>query len=147
MKVILKQDVKGLGKGGDLIEVKDGYARNYLIPQGLVASATSKNIKAIEHAQKQIANRIKQERAGAEDLAARLKNVSITIAKRVGENNRLFGSVTNKELAEALREEGLLVDRRFIELEENIKELGVFEVPVRLHQDVTTTVKVWVVAK
>jgi large subunit ribosomal protein L9 len=147
MKVILKQDIKELGKGGDLVEVKDGYARNYLIPQGLVAAATSKNIKTIEHERKVIASRIKRERAGAEEMGDRLKNVSITIAKRVGENNRLFGSVTNKEIAEGLREEGLLIDRRQIELEENIRELGVFEVPVKLHQDVIATVKVWVVAK
>jgi len=147
MKVILKQDVATVGKGGELVEVKDGYARNYLIPQGLVVSATTKNVKRLTHEQTLIANRIKKERGTSEELAARIGAVSCTIAKRVGEADRLFGSVTSKDLEEALREEGLLISRKDILLSEQIKELGVYEVPIKLRQGVTATLKVWVVAK
>ena len=147
MKVILKQDVKGLGKGGDLVTVKDGYARNYLIPQGLVIPATDKNVRRIDHERTLIANRLKKEQQQAMELSERIAVASCTIAKRVGENNRLFGSVTSKDIEEALREEGILVNRKAILLEEQIRELGVYEVGVRLHADVTATLKVWVVAK
>lgn len=147
MKVILKQDIKHLGKGGDLVEVKAGYARNFLIPQGLVAEATSKSIKRVEHVRQMIANRLKKELATSEEIAERIKQTSITIAKRVGENERLFGSVTRKDIEEALREEGILLSRKQIELDDNIKDLGVFEIPVSLAQGVTSTLKVWVVAK
>ncbi len=147
MKVILKQDIEGLGNGGDLMDVKDGYARNYLIPQGLALAATAKSIKSVEHERALIASRLKKERQGAQDIAERIANTSCTIAKRVGENDRLFGSVTSKEIEEALREEGILISKRSILLENQIKELGVFEVPIKLHTDVTATLKVWVVAK
>ncbi len=147
MKVILKQDIKGLGNGGDLIDVKDGYARNYLVPQGLVSPATSKNIKSVEHERQVIASRFKKEKEIAEELAARIAKTSCTIAKRVGENNRLFGSVTNKDIEETLREEGILINRRSIQLDDQVKELGVYEVAIKLHVDVTATLKLWVVAK
>ncbi|RJO68069.1 MAG: 50S ribosomal protein L9 [Myxococcales bacterium] len=147
MKVILKQDIKDLGKGGDLIDVKDGYARNYLIPQGLVAPATSKNMKQVGHERSVIADQLKKERLTAQELAARIQNVSCTIAKRVGENNRLFGSVTTKDIEESLREEGLVIPRRAIQLADNIKELGVYDVAIQLHPDVAASLKVWVVAK
>jgi len=147
MKVILKQDIKGLGRGGDLIEVKDGYARNYLIPQGFVAQATTKNVKSVEHQQAMIASKIKKERMTAQELAERIASTSCTIAKRVGENERLFGSVTSKDIEEALREEGLVISRKCIDLEDQIKTLGVYEVKIKLHSDVTATLKVWIVAK
>ncbi len=147
MKVILKEDIKGLGNGGELIEVKDGYARNYLIPQGLVLPATSKNIKQIEHDQAVIESRLKKLRVSAQSVAERIAATSCTIAKRVGENNRLFGSVTSKDIEEALREEGILISRKSIQLAEKIQALGVYEVPVKLHTDVVATLKVWVVAK
>jgi len=147
MKVILRQDIKHLGKGGDLVEVKDGYARNYLIPQGLVAEATSKSIKRVEHVRTVIANKLKKELATSEAISDRIKQTSITIAKRVGENDRLFGSVTRKDIEEALREEGILLSRKQIELKEPLKDLGVFEIPVKLPQGVISELKVWVVAK
>ena len=147
MKVILKQSIKHLGKGGDLVEVKDGYARNYLIPQGLVVSATAKNVRGIEHERSVISTRLKNERQMAQDLSERISATSVTIAKHVGENNRLFGSVTSKDIEEALREEGLLINRKTIQLDEQIKELGVYDVTIKLHSDVGSKLKVWVVAK
>ena len=147
MKVILKQDIQDLGKGGDLVDVKDGYARNYLIPQGLVAPATSKSVRVVDHKRMLITDRLKKERQTAADLGERIATTSVTIAKRVGENNRLFGSVTTKDIEEALREEGILINRKAIRLEEQIKALGIYDVAVKLHQEVDATLKVWVVAK
>ena len=147
MKVILKQDIAELGKGGELIDVKDGYARNFLIPQGLVFAATTKNMKCLEHERAAIAARIKKERNGSEDLAARIAAVTCTIPMRVGENGRLFGSVTSKDLEEAMREEGLLISRKDIDLPEQLKELGNYSVPIKLRQGVVAMLKVWVVAK
>ena len=147
MKVILKQDIAELGKGGEMIEVKDGYARNYLIPQGLVFAATTKNMKRLEHERAAVEARIKKERNGSEDLAARIAAVTCTIPMRVGENGRLFGSVTSKDLEEAMREEGLLISRKDIQLDEQIKELGNYSVPIKLRQGVVAQLKVWVVAK
>ncbi len=147
MRVILKKDIPELGAGGEIVEVKDGYARNYLIPRGLVQLATTRNVKQLKHDQEVIESKIKKDRATATDLATRIENISCTIAKRVGENDRLFGSVTSKEIEECLREEGLVIKKRHILLEQPIKELGVFEVPIKLHHDITPMLKVWVVAK
>lgn len=147
MKVILKQDIAELGKGGELIDVKDGYARNYLIPQGLVFAATTKNMKRLEHERAAIEARIKKERSGSEDLATRIAAITCTIPMRVGENGRLFGSVTSKDLEEAMREEGLLISRKDIQLDDQIKELGNYSVPIKLRQGVVAQLKVWVVAK
>lgn len=147
MKVILKQDIKDLGKGGDLVEVKDGFARNYLIPQGLVAEATSKNVKNVEHVQKMISKRLATEAAESMAISERIAQVSITISKRVGENNRLFGSVTRKDIEEALREEGILINRKQIQIDDNIKELGVYDIGIRLPQNIDAHLKLWVVAK
>ncbi len=147
MRVILKKDIPELGVGGEIVEVKDGYARNYLIPKGLVQLATTRNVKQLKHDQEVIESRIKKDRANATDLATRIENISCTIAKRVGENDRLFGSVTSKEIEECLREEGLVIKKQQILLEQPIKELGVFEVPIKLHHDITPMLKVWVVAK
>ena len=147
MRVVLKTNVPGLGKGGDVVVVKDGYARNHLIPKGLALTATDKNERRLKHDQEVIAGRIKKELAEAGTLAQRIAAISLTIAKRVGENERLFGSVTTKEIEDALREEGVVMDRRNILLEQPLKQLGVYDVPVRLHSEVTATLKVWVVAK
>ncbi len=147
MKVILKQAVEGLGQGGDLVEVKDGYARNFLVPQGLVVAATSGNVKQIEHQRTLIKARLEEEKGLAEDLATRLAQLSLTITKRVGENDRLFGSVTNREIEEALREEGIMVPHKTIVLQEQIRSTGVYNVEIKLHTEVKTVLKVWVVPK
>ena len=147
MKVILKQAVEGLGKGGDLVDVKDGYARNYLIPQGLVVASTSGNAKQIENQRQLIAARLDKEKAAAVEMTKRLEQLSLTITKRVGENDRLFGSVTNREIEEALREEGIMIPRKQIILTEQIKSTGVYNVDIKLHPEVTTVLKLWVVPK
>ncbi len=147
MKVILKQAVEGLGKGGDLVDVKDGYARNYLIPQGLVVASTSSNAKQIENQRILIAARLDKEKAAAVEMTKKLEQLSLTITKRVGENDRLFGSVTNREIEEALREEGIMIPHKQIVLQEQIRSTGVYNVDIKLHPEVTTVLKLWVVPK
>jgi len=160
MRVILKQDMKKMGKGGDVINVADGYARNYLIPSGLVVAATNRNVKQVEHDQRVIQTQLKKLRQEAATVAERIGDLSITISMLVGEGNRLFGSVAAKDIEEALREEGLVVERRMILIEEavnnetnepvadkHIKGLGVYRVPIQLHQEVRVDLNLWVVAK
>jgi large subunit ribosomal protein L9 len=145
MEVILKQDVPGLGKTGDVVKVADGYARNYLIPRKLAVIATEKAKKALEREIRIQEVKREKEALEARRMAEKLTNISCTVKARAGENDRLFGSVTASDIAEALKEQGVEVDRRNILLEEPIKELGVFSVPVKLHQNVTAEVKVWVI--
>ncbi len=145
MDVILKSDVENLGKIGDLVSVKPGYARNYLIPEGKAIEATVRSIKQLEHQKKLIRDRIFKTIKSAEALAGRIESISVTLAQKVGDNDRLFGSVTAMTLAEALRNEGIEVDKKKILLEEPIKQLGVYTIPIKLHSDVTANLKVWVV--
>ncbi len=145
MEVILKQEIPGLGKAGDVVKVADGYARNYLIPRKMAVLATEKAKKALEKEMKMLTSKREKETLEARRLAEKLSNISCTIRARAGENDRLFGSVTAADIAKALEEQEIHVDRRNILLEEPIKELGVFSVPVKLHQDVTAEVKVWVI--
>jgi len=145
MKVILKEDVANLGHMGDVVEVSPGYARNFLVPKKKAFEATAKNLKAIEHQKKLLADQLKREKKEAEALAARINESSITIPVQVGEGEKLFGSVTNKDIAEALVKEGIEVDKHRILLEKPIKELGIFTVPVKLHPEVTANLKVWIV--
>ncbi len=145
MQVILREDVENLGTVGDMVRVKPGYARNYLIPKGMAIEATLRNIKQLEHQKKQIQDRVFKATKSAEGLAQRLELISVTIAQKVGENDRLFGSVTNKNIADALQEEGLQIEKNKILLEEPIKKLGVYTVPIKLHPEVTAELKVWVV--
>ncbi|MFH1531774.1 MAG: 50S ribosomal protein L9 [Pseudomonadota bacterium] len=145
MKVILTSTVPGLGETGDMIMVKDGYARNYLIPQHLAMAATTGNVKTLQHQKQMVSARVEKERKEAESLAARLGAVSITFNRHAGEEDKLFGSVTTRDIAESLHGEGLDVDHGMIKLEDPIKTLGVYNVPVRLHADVVVDVKVWVV--
>jgi len=145
MKVILTEDIPKLGKMGDLIQIKDGYARNYLIPRNLAVPANPQNIKALEHQKtllKQKQNRIKRE---AEKLAQKIEKVSCTISKPAGEEDKLFGSVTSLDIEKSLKEEGIKIDRKKILLEEPIKTLGIYKVPIKLHPEVTANLKVWVV--
>lgn len=146
MKVILTEEIRGLGTRGDVVTVKDGYARNYLLPKNLAREASTGNLKQIEHERRKWALLAQQEKDVAQKAADKVKGVKITIEKRVGEHGHLFGSVTANEIADALMEKGIEVDKRRIELEQPIKNLGVHDVDVRLHRDVTAQIKVEVVA-
>lgn len=145
MKVILRQDFETLGKVGDVVDVKDGYARNYLIPRNIVFRATPSNLNALEEEKKQHVRREEKQLKDAEKLRAELEKVSLTISMKVGEDDKLFGSVTSQMIADALKEKNFTVDKRNVELEEPIKTLGIFEVPVKIHGSVTAKIKVWVV--
>lgn len=145
MEVILREDVAHLGKTGDLVTVKDGYARNYLIPRGLAYPATDANKRRIEAERERRAARLATERAQAESLAERLGAVSLTFTARAGEGEKLFGSVTAADIAAKLQEQGFEVDKRRVELEEPIRMIGIYKVPVRLEAGVVAEVRVWVV--
>ncbi len=147
MQVILREEVEHLGHTGDLVNVKPGYARNYLLPRGLAVLASDRQMKRVEHEKRIIQAKAAKERAGAEGIKARLDKVALTVEKAVGENDKLFGSVTSMEIEALLKEEGFDVTRKNIHLGEPIKSTGVFKVPVKLHRDVTATIEVVVVAK
>jgi large subunit ribosomal protein L9 len=147
MKVILREDVPDLGAVGELVSVKDGYARNYLIPKQLAVLANTKNMRQMDHQKRLIeANKVRV-RKEAGDIASQLETVSCTIPMLVGEQDKLFGSVTAKDIEEALQHEGITLSRKRIILDEPIKSLGVYTVDVRLHSEVSAKLKVWVVAK
>ncbi len=145
MQIILKTNVEKLGKEGEVVTVADGYARNYLIPKKLAIQATEKNRQLLEQEKKIEINRVAKAKKEAEVLANELANVSCTINVQAGENDRLFGSVTTNDIASALADLGYDIDKRKIILEEPIKELGLFTVPIKLHADITANIKVWVV--
>lgn len=145
MEVILTENVSGLGREGDIVKVSDGYARNFLIPKQLAVEAIEKNRRLLEHKSRQKINQDARQRKEAEKLASELANLSCTIPMRAGETDRLFGSVTAMDIAKALKEQGFEVDRRKIELNEPIKELGAFTVPIRIHADVVANVRVLVI--
>jgi len=145
MKVILRQDHENLGEAGKIINVKPGFARNFLIPQGLALAASPQNKKRFENEKKQMNWRKEQEKRKAEELAKTLENVSCTITVQVGEEDKLFGSVTSQNIAESLESQGYEIDKRKIQLEEPIKSLGIYSVPIKLHTEVNAKVKVWVV--
>jgi len=142
MKLILREDVENLGKGGELVEVKPGYGRNFLIPRGLAVLANPKNIRDIEHQKAVATAKAAKLRASAEALAKRLSDTPIALKRKVGEQDKLYGSVTAMDVAEALAARGLQIDRRSIDLGEPIKTLGDFEVGVKLHSEVVGKVKV-----
>lgn len=147
MKVILKEDVKALGKKGKVCEVSDGYARNFLIPRGLAVEATQGNVQDLAHKQKQEEQRKQKEKEAALALAARLEAMDVVLRVKVGEKGRLFGSVTNKEIAEVLEKEyNLKLDKRKIELKEPIKAIGGHTITVKLHPEVNGTLKIRVEA-
>jgi len=145
MEVILRKDHDKLGTVGTKVLVKDGYARNYLIPHGLAYEATEGALRALEEEKKQADRRSNKELKTSEKLAQELEKVSITIQMKVGEDEKLFGSVTSQMIADVLKEKGIEIDKRIIDLEEPIKALGIYNVNVKLHQSVTGKVKVWVV--
>lgn len=141
MKVILREDVKDLGIMGTVVDVAKGYGRNYLIPQNLALEANPKNIKQLEHEKNIILGKANKIRKSAEDAAGEISKISITIEAQSGEEDKLFGSVTTKDIAEEIAKQGIDVDKRKIILEEPIKRLGSYEVSVKIHHDVTATVK------
>ena len=144
MEVILREDVEKLGTRGQLVKVTPGYARNYLLPKRLAVAATDSNKKIVEQERQAHLRREAKLVADAGELAKMMSNVSVTIAQKAGENDQLFGSVTSKDIADALEQQGYTIERRKIVLEEPIKTLGEFKVPVRLHREVTTEVTVHV---
>lgn len=146
MKVILTEEIRGLGTRGDVVTVKDGYARNFLLPKNLAREATTANLKQIEHERRKWALLAQQEKDAAAKAAQAVKGVKVRIEKRVGEHGQLFGSVTANEIADALLEKGIEVDKRRIELEQPIKTLGVHEVEVKLHREVSAHIEVEVAA-
>ena len=145
MEIILRQDYEGLGIAGEIVKVKDGFARNFLIPKGVAYLATEANKKRHESDLKQLDMRMTRDKKAAEELSEKLKNVSCTITVQVGEEDKLFGSVTSLNIAESLASQGFDIEKRKIILEEPIKSLGIYSVPVKLHAEVEATVKVWVV--
>jgi large subunit ribosomal protein L9 len=145
MKVILRQNYESLGEIGQLVDVKDGYARNFLIPRKIAYAALEGNIRALEEEKKSIEKKKKQEIQAAENLGLELEKVSVTIPVQVGEEDKIFGSVTTQMIADALKEKGYEIDKRKIEIEEPIKSLGIYGIAIKLHQSVTTNIKVWVV--
>ncbi len=145
MRIILRQEVEKLGSPGDIVEVRDGYARNYLIPRGLAMPATKGNLRILEEERKRAELRANREKRAAERLAEKLNSVSITATVSVGEEDRVFGAVTTQTIADLLKEKGFDIDRRRIMLDEPLKALGIYDVPIKLHPEVEAKVKVWVV--
>ena len=145
MRVILKQEVPNLGDAGDIVTVAPGYGRNHLIPNGLAVLANDGSVAALEH-QKRMADAIRRKLlAGAKELATKLEGTPISIRRETGEDDKLFGSVTKRDVAEALAAEGIELDRKQIVLDEPLRSIGLFNVPVRLHRDVSATVRVYVI--
>jgi large subunit ribosomal protein L9 len=142
MKVILTDDIKGLGQRGDVVTVAPGYARNFLLPKELAYTATPGNLKRLEQERKRYDVRMAKERDGALEIAKTIEGIRIVLRKRAGEHDALYGTVTSAELAEALKAQGITVDKRRIELEEPIKRLGEHTVHVKLFRDVTVAVTV-----
>ena len=146
MKIILRQNIETLGKMGDLVIVRDGYARNYLLPHGMAYVATQGNLKVLDEEKKRLSVRQNRELKESEHIGLALERLenAITIPMQVGEEDKLFGTVTKEMIAEKLTEKGFNIDKRKIEIEEPIKVLGIYTVNVKLHQHVTAKVKVWV---
>ena len=144
MEVILREDINNLGTRGQVVKVAAGYARNFLLPKKLAVAATESNKKIVEQERQAHLRRDAKLQTEAQDLAKLMTGVSVTITQKAGENDQLFGSVTSKDVADALAAKGFTLDRRKIQLDEPIKQLGEFKVPVRLHKDVTAEVTVLV---
>lgn len=145
MEVILRQAVENLGHPGDVVTVSNGYARNYLLPRGVAYQATEGNKKRISQEKARLEAAEGQRRGAAEEIAKKLEEVSITFAARVGEEGKLFGSVTSADIADQLAAQGFTIEKRLIDLHEPIKALGVYRIPVKLHADVKPEIKVWVI--
>ena len=147
MQIILTQDVENLGKAGELVSVRPGYGRNYLVPRGMAVSATVRNKNRLDHDKKVIEKRVAKERASATEIANRINGMTLQFERMVGEDEKLFGSVTNRDIAEQLKKANVEIDHRWIQLDQSVKALGKYEVPVRLSAGVIATLKFWVVGK
>ncbi len=147
MRVILREDVRDLGQAGDIIEVKSGYGRNFLFPRNLAIPATKANVLAISEIEKQTNIRERKKRNEAEKLKDNLEKMSLTVEVQVGEEDKIFGSVTSQNIAALLAEQNINIDKRNILLEEPIKSLGVYTVPIKIEKDVIANIKVWVIRK
>lgn len=147
MKVILQETLEGVGNLGDLLDVSAGFARNYLLPRRKAVEANNRNIKAFEHAQRVTTEKAKKEKLDIEAHAKNLSSVSLTIPAQVGKDDKMFGSVTSKDIAEGLAVKGFEVDRRKIQLAQPIKELGTFTIPVKLPREVTASISVHIIKK
>jgi len=147
MKLILREDVENLGKGGELVDVKPGYGRNYLLPRGLAVLANQKNVREMEHQKAVASAKAAKLKASAQAVAKRLAETPVVLRRKVGEQDKLYGSVTALDVAEALAARGLQLDRRNIDLKEPLKTLGDFEVPVKLHSEVVGKAKVKIEAE
>ncbi|ODA44026.1 LSU ribosomal protein L9p [Thermodesulfovibrio sp. N1] len=145
MKVILKEDIPNLGKAGQIVHVKDGYARNFLFPKGLALLADEKNMKLLEYQKKKIEEEAKKKRQDAQSIAERLSQVNLKISAKAGEDQKLFGSITSKDIAVALEKEGFAIDKKQITVLEPIKRIGEYEVEVRFHENITAKVKVTII--
>ncbi|MGH7495058.1 MAG: 50S ribosomal protein L9 [bacterium] len=145
MKVLLRQNLESLGEAGKIVNVKDGYARNFLLPRGLAFEANERNLKIFEQEKKRLVGLKEKEKKSAEVLKAKMDGVSITATLPVGEDDRVFGSVTNQDIADLLAVKGFSLDKRKIILEEPVKALGIYEVPVKLHPEIESRIKLWVV--
>ncbi|MBN1541063.1 50S ribosomal protein L9 [candidate division KSB1 bacterium] len=145
MKIILKKDIEKLGKAGEIVDVKPGFARNYLIPNGSAILATKGNLKVYEQEKVRETSRLSKEKEQAQVLADKLAQVSLTATVQVGEEDKVFGAVTSQEIGNLLNEQGFDIDRRKIVLDEPLKALGVYDVPIKFHPQVEAVVKVWVV--
>jgi large subunit ribosomal protein L9 len=147
MHVILTQDVDNLGKAGELVSVRPGYGRNYLVPRGYAVSATVRNKNRLDHEKAVIERRVEKERASANELAGKINLMTLQFERMVGEDEKLFGSVTNRDIADQLKRANVEIDHRWVQLDQPIKALGKYEVPVRLSAGVVATLKFWVVGK
>jgi large subunit ribosomal protein L9 len=147
MQVILRDRIENLGNAGDVVEVKPGYGRNYLIPKGLAYEATQANVRRMEAERAAQTRRDTETLSEARERAKAIEGVSLTFNARAGQEGKLFGSITSADIADKLAEQGVTIDRRSIELEEPIKALGVTSVPIRLHPQVRPEIKVWVIAE
>jgi large subunit ribosomal protein L9 len=145
MKVILKTDVKDLGHVGEVLNVKDGFARNFLVPQGLAVEASTKNVKVFEHEKKKIQEMARKVKTGAAGLAEKIAAVKLTIKAKAGEEDKLFGSVTSMDIADALKSEGIEIDKKKIQLDEPIKRIGEYTVAIKLHSEISAQLNVQVV--
>ena len=147
MQVILTQDVNNLGKAGELVSVKPGFGRNYLIPNGLAVSASVQNQQRLEHEKAVISRKVAKERGIAQGLADRLNGMTLQFERMVGEDEKMFGSVGSRDIAEQLKRANIEIDHRWVALDQPIKALGKYEVPVKLQAGVVATLKFWVVGK
>ncbi len=145
IRVVLQQDVDNLGTGGEIVQVRPGYARNFLIPRGLAMPATKGNLARVEDLRRQAVTRAAEALEAAQQLKGKLEAVSVKLERAVGEEAKMYGSVTGKDIEEAYAAQGLKIDRRKVQLEDPIKELGLSEVKVKLHHDVVATLRVEVI--